>query len=51
MSRAFIDHNKDVDSEAAAAYRHAFIAKMERKYEFKKSLRNPNYAADRYLIR
>lgn len=51
MGRGFWDNNKDIDSEEETARRRAFIAKMERKLEFKKSLRNPRYQEDRYLIR
>jgi hypothetical protein len=51
MSRGFFDNNKDIDSEAESARRQNFIARMERKLEFKKSLANPNYQEDRYLIR
>ncbi len=38
MSRGFFDNNKDTDSEAQVARRRTFIARMERKLEFKKSL-------------
>jgi hypothetical protein len=51
MSRGFFDNNKDIDSEAESARRQDFIARMERKLEFKKSLKNPHYEEDRYLIR
>jgi hypothetical protein len=51
MSRGFLDNNKDIDSEAEVARRRGFIARMERKLEFKKSVANPHYEEDRYLIR
>jgi hypothetical protein len=51
MARGFFDNNKDIDSEAETARRKSFIARMERKLEFKKSVLNPNYEEDRYLIR
>jgi Skp family chaperone for outer membrane proteins len=51
MSKGFFDNNKDTDSEAEIARRQNFIARMERKLEFKKSALNPHYQEDRYLIR
>ncbi|GEM_PF-1838830 len=51
MARGFFDNNKDIDSEAETARRRTFIARMERKLEFKKSILNPHYEEDRYLIR
>lgn len=51
MSKGFFDYNKDIDSEAEVARRRNFVARMERKLEFKKSLQNPSYADDRYLLR
>ncbi len=44
MSKGFLDHNKDVDSEAEVARRKNFLARMERKLEFKKSLSSPHYS-------
>ncbi|HSH55489.1 MAG TPA: hypothetical protein VK983_01525 [Candidatus Limnocylindrales bacterium] len=43
MSRGFFDNNKDIDSEAEVARRRTFIARMERKLEFKKSISNAHY--------
>ncbi len=51
MSRRFFDNNKDLDTEAESARRKSFIERMERKLEFKKSIANPHYEDDRYLIR
>lgn len=51
MFRGFFDNNKGTDPEVDVAHRRAFIERMERKLEFKKSLTNDNYADDRYLIR
>jgi hypothetical protein len=51
MTRGFWDNNKDIDSEAEVARRRTFIERMERKLEFKKSILNPHYQDDRYLIR
>ncbi len=51
MTRGFFDNNKDTDSEEAVARRRTFIARMERKFEFKKSIKNPHYGEDRYLLR
>ena len=51
MSRGFFDNNKDIDSEAEVARRRSFIDRMERKLEFKKSVRNRHYSEDRYLVR
>jgi len=51
MTRGFWDNNKDIDSEAEVARRKSFIERMERKLEFKKSILNPHYEEDRYLIR
>jgi hypothetical protein len=51
MSRGFFDNNKDLDTEAESARRKSFIERMERKLEFKKSVSNPHYEDDRYLIR
>lgn len=38
MSKRFFDNNKDIDSEAEVARRRNFIARMERKLEYKESL-------------
>lgn len=43
MSRDFLDHNKDIDSEAEVARRRSFIRRMERKLEYKQSLIRPEY--------
>ncbi len=43
MSKGFLDNNKDIDSEPEAARRKNFIARMERKWEFKKSLQSPHF--------
>lgn len=51
MSRQYNDSDKDIDSEIEVARRRAFIERMERKLEFKKSVLNPNYQDDRYLLR
>ncbi len=51
MSRGFLDNNKDIDSEAEVSRRRTFISRMERKLEFKKSVLNPHYQDDRYLLR
>jgi hypothetical protein len=51
MSKGFFDNNKDIDSEEEVSRRRSFIDRMERKLEFKKSLANPHYNDDRYLVR
>ncbi len=51
MTRGFFDNNKDIDSDAEVARRRTFIERMERKLEFKKSLSNPHYSDERYLLR
>lgn len=51
MSYGIFDNNKDVDSEAEIARRRTFLTRMERKLEFKKSIKNPHYQEDRYLLR
>ena len=51
MSKKDTDNNNDIDSTKAHEYRQSFIARMERKLEFKKSVLNPHYEEDRYLIR
>lgn len=43
MSKGFLDNNKDIDSEAETARRRSFIARMERKLEYKQALQAPTY--------
>lgn len=43
MSKGFLDHNKDIDSEAEVARRRSFIERMERKLEYKEMLSRPEY--------
>jgi|EndMetStandDraft_8_1072994.scaffolds.fasta_scaffold644895_2 hypothetical protein len=50
MTIHFFDHdNVEAQKETEALRRQRFIERMERKLEFKQSLRHPHY--HRYLIR
>jgi hypothetical protein len=47
MSRTYLDNNKDVDSEAQRARRKNFIARMDRKLEYKMSIADSEDELDR----
>jgi hypothetical protein len=48
MSRTYTDNHKDVDSEAETARRRNFIARMERKLAYKKSIADSQDEEDRF---